>query len=162
MEIYDQYTIATYDDHKNPIAEENFEVNDGVIEKTNGLKMLYTYGSNGEITETINQMYDYEASVYMNMEKIVASDFVFFASGVDYTQTKNGSLNIMVSDNQVRFEKEGMNGYAIYSVTGTLISKGKVENNHGEVSIGAFPSGLYIIKVTTGDGQRETAKFVKR
>ena len=77
MEIYDQYTIATYDDHKNPIAEENFEVNDGVIEKTNGLKMLYTYGSNGEITETINQMYDYEASVYMNMEKIVASDFVF-------------------------------------------------------------------------------------
>lgn len=68
----------------------------------------------------------------------------------------------MVSDNQVRFEKEGMNGYAIYSVTGTLISKGKVENNHGEVSIGAFPSGLYIIKVTTGDGQRETAKFVKR
>lgn len=158
---YDQYVVCTYDDRKNPVSEEYFEVVDGTPEQTDGMKMIYTYGPNGEITETVNQMYDYDAAEYMNMEKVIASDFVFFASGIDCIPTKLGTLSIVVSDDRLIFENEGMSRYSIYSATGTLLSTGQVENNRGEVSLAGLPAGLYFIKVS--DNQySETAKFIKK
>ena len=158
---YDQYSVIIYDDHKNPVSEEYFEVVDGTPELTSGMKSLYTYGPNGEITETVIQEYDYDATEYMNRMKIVASDFVFFTSGVDCIRTKTGTLNIRVSDELMTIEKEGMCRYSIYSATGTMLSSGQIENNRGEVSLAGLPAGLYFVKVADGQ-QSETAKFIKK
>lgn len=161
IENYTNYMVATFDDHKNLVSEEFFEIMDEVTEQTDGNKMIYTYGPHGEKTETINQMWDIEALEYLDIEKIVASDFIETGSAIGSTQTGNGALTLYATPDKLSFEMEGMNRYNIYSAAGATVTSGIVQNSKESISIAQLPAGLYLL-IASNDKEIAKAKFIKR
>lgn len=160
MEMYVRYALITCDDHKNIISEEFFEELEGEGELTDGTKVAYTYGDNGEILETITSIFNYEIGEYEPVEKIVADDFIEIqGTGVNaYTQE---TLKCSVEDDQLIFSMNGARHYTVYNVSGVQIMNNNMTNTSESISLSGFPSGLYLLVVEGEKGIVKT-KFMKR
>lgn len=160
MEMYARYALITCDDHKNIISEEFFEELEGEGELTDGTKVAYTYGDNGEILETITSIFNYEIGEYEPVEKIVADDFIEIqGTGVNaYTQE---TLKCSVEDDQLIFSMNGARHYTVYNVSGTQMMNNNMTNASESVSLSGFPNGLYLLVVEGDKGMIKT-KFMKR
>lgn len=178
--VEQQYLIWKYDDKGNQIISAGFfpmEEEEPVTtfttspvtpdpgwEQTDGEMTEYTYNEYGEIATRVVYMWFYEpgASQYVPTEKYVSSEFLDVSTGMKITRSKNGKLTYAVSKNgEMEFCMEGMNGYAIYNINGSIIVNAKTENDTENVSIANLPAGLYILKVTGTKGM-ENVKFMKK
>ncbi|WP_455587774.1 T9SS type A sorting domain-containing protein [Bacteroides sp.] len=177
--VEQQYMIWKYDDKGNQIISAGFfpiEGNPSTTlamspvtpdpgwEQTDGEMTEYTYNEYGEIESRVVYMWNYEpgAGQYLPIEKYVSSDFKDVTTGLQTTSTKSEKLTYAVNKNgEMEFQMEGMNGYTLYSVNGSVIVNGKTDSNTENISIANLPSGLYILKVTGAKGT-ENVKFMKK
>lgn len=70
-----------------------------------------------------------------------------------YPNPANSLLNIVVSGSQVQFS-----GMELYDLSGRLIKTGPFIQ---QVDVSAMQPGMYILRLTTTDGQSVTSRFVK-
>lgn len=57
--------------------------------------------------------------------------------------------------------EELISNYEVYSLTGTLVARGIVNNQRTNINIDALSKGMYLLKVTNSEGQTITQKFIK-
>lgn len=160
MEVYDSYMLAIYDENKNPVKEEMYEVVDGMEEQTDGQSMEYQYGEHNEILETVNSMWNYDEGVYEPVEKIVASEFTEIVTAIENNYVQ-GNLNYQLENGNISFSMDGMKQYAIFNANGTKVAGEQTNADNATVSTITLLQGLYIL-VVSGQNQTASVKFLRK
>jgi hypothetical protein len=152
--------LAIYDENKNPVKEEMYEVVDGMEEQTDGQSMEYQYGEHNEILETVNSMWNYDEGVYEPVEKIVASEFTEIVTEIENNYVQ-GNLNYQLENGNISFSMDGMKQYAIFNANGTKVAGEQTNADNATVSTITLPQGLYIL-VVSGQNQTASVKFLRK
>ncbi len=114
---------VTFDDHGNAILETMTETFEGITEQVAGNKAEYTYDDNGNPTEILVSIYDYEEGDYIPDSRIVYGEYTDASAGVDNVNADNPTA-----------------GFTVYNLQGILMMQ-----TDSEESLSILPAGLYII-----------------
>lgn len=123
----------------------------GTASYTVGQIVYTTYSnSNGSVSQGVQQ--PYEISVVTGLEK--AKDINLSCSV--YPNPTTDFLTLKV----INYETENLS-YRLYGVGGNLIETKKVTVDETQISMANLISGIYILKIATGNKEVKTFKIVK-
>ncbi len=160
--------LYTYDDDGNLSSEKEqvWNTTDGIW--NNSTAYMAVYDKNGNITSDTLQTYSVSGSnPILNAE---IQDYYRTSTGTT-TDPSNPSKNSIANTDLISIYPNpadnilsisGLNGntsYSIVDITGKLQSSGTITENH--VYVGNLKSGIYVIKLTGGQGTY-TSRFIKK
>ena len=148
VEIIGNELVVTFANINLPDSGANYAASQGYINVHAKLKPDLTNGT--QIFNTANIYFDFNAPVITNT---VGTTLGTYVSGIDESPNFDFAIMPNPANNQIslRGEFEGGSVYELMNQLGQVLLNGQVNSNSTNVNIADLSSGIYLVKITSGE-----------
>ncbi|HCT31418.1 MAG TPA: hypothetical protein DIW31_11980 [Bacteroidales bacterium] len=112
-----------------------------------------TAAINGLTASTAYTLYAVLVDDQSNASEVTSKNFTTLATGINVTDRDVIKIypNPVTTWLQISMNKaDGKGNFSLYSISGSKLSEGRIENGNALLNMEEYPSGIYILRITDG------------
>ncbi len=146
---------VTLDQHGNIVMAVAMETFEGITEMISGEKYDYQYDENGNPTEVLLSIFDYESEEYIPESRTVYGEYRNVA-GIR-SVSSDANVKYFVADGVLYVQAAGLTGASVYNVQGVCVAS--VSGTDAvAIDMQSLPAGVYVARVA---GVSAVVRFVR-